>query len=155
MKIVNLAVVFALAMGIAPAHANHHEDAKHGAAADKHDKPHAAEPHAKGHHHDHAAPASFVGGILVDAHGMTLYSFDKDARNSGKSACNGDCIAAWPALAADEHDEASGKFSVITRDDGSHQWAYDGWPLYLWQGDKKAGDKTGDKFLGIWHVIKK
>ena len=37
LKIVNLAVVFALAMGIAPAYANHHEDAKHGAAAKKHE----------------------------------------------------------------------------------------------------------------------
>lgn len=33
--------------------------------------------------------------ILVDANGMTLYTFDKDVANSGKSACNGPCADLW------------------------------------------------------------
>src|SRR5919199_2739139 len=38
------------------------------------------------------------GPTLVDAKGMTLYTFDKDS--AGKSACNGPCAGNWPPLAA-------------------------------------------------------
>ena len=38
------------------------------------------------------------GKALVDARGMTLYSFDKDS--DGKSACNGPCAQNWPAFKA-------------------------------------------------------
>ncbi len=29
---------------------------------------------------------------------MTLYLFTKDTQNSGKSTCEGQCLAAWPPL---------------------------------------------------------
>ncbi|NBO38581.1 hypothetical protein EBU99_08355 [bacterium] len=101
-----------------------------------------------------ATPAKFEKGLLVDSKGMTLYTFDKDVANSGKSVCNEGCIAAWPALTATATDKAAGDFTVITRDDGSKQWAHKGKPLYLWVNDKKPGDTTGDKFKDVWHVIK-
>ncbi|MBW0156698.1 hypothetical protein [Sedimentimonas flavescens] len=90
------------------------------------------------------------GQTLVDAAGMTLYTFDKDA--DGKSACNGGCAANWPPLVAEEGVMAEGAWSVITRDDGAKQWAYDGKPLYTWVKDTKPGDVTGDGFNGVWHV---
>lgn len=43
---------------------------------------------------------------------------------------------------------------MITRDDGSKQWAYKGKPVYYWVKDKAAGDKTGDGVAGVWHIIK-
>lgn len=89
-------------------------------------------------------------GALTDARGMTLYTFDKDA--GGKSACNGPCAANWPPLAAAADARAYGEWTVITRDDGSRQWAYEGKPLYRWSKDAKAGDKTGDNFNNVWHV---
>ena len=46
--------------------------------------------------------------------------------------------------------QASGDFSLVTRDDGKKQWAYKGKPLYLWVKDKKPGDTTGDKVLNVW-----
>lgn len=39
------------------------------------------------------APVKVTDGVLTNAVGMTLYTFDKDA--SGKSACNGPCAANW------------------------------------------------------------
>lgn len=45
-------------------------------------------------------------------------------------------------------------WSAITRDDGSKQLAYKGKPLYLFVGDKKAGDRAGDNVKDIWHVVK-
>ena len=77
-------------------------------------------------------------GALTDARGMTLYTFDKDA--GGKSACNGPCAANWPPLAAAADARAYGEWTVITRDDGSRQWAYEGKPLYRWSKDAKAGE---------------
>jgi len=97
-----------------------------------------------------SAPARMEGGMLVGANGMTLYTFDKDA--GGKSACNGPCANNWPALAAKDGEQASGDWSIITRDDGAKQWAYKSKPLYFWSKDQKAGDKTGDGFNGVWHV---
>lgn len=100
------------------------------------------------------APAQVSDGVLVAPNGMTLYVFDNDAANSGKSACNGPCAALWPPLAASAGDEPVGAFSVITRDDGSRQWAYRGKPVYFYKPDQKAGDRLGDNFRGVWHVVK-
>lgn len=98
--------------------------------------------------------AKMEGGVLVNASGMTLYTFDKDVAGSGKSACNGPCIALWPAVAASGDIKPEGAFSVITRDDGSKQWAYQGKPLYTYASDKKVGDQLGDNFKEVWHVVK-
>ncbi|MEY9228830.1 putative lipoprotein with Yx(FWY)xxD motif [Bradyrhizobium japonicum] len=91
------------------------------------------------------------GNVLTDAKGMTLYTFDKDA--DGKSACNGPCATNWPVLKAEASDAAGDGYTVITRDDGSRQWAYKGKPLYTFAKDQKPGDITGDGFLnGAWHL---
>lgn len=99
-----------------------------------------------------AEPAMEKDGMLVDAKGMTLYTYDKDA--DGKSACNGQCAQNWPPLMADASAKAEGEWSVVKRDDGSMQWAYDGKPLYTFVMDKKAGDVTGDGKMGVWHIAK-
>jgi predicted lipoprotein with Yx(FWY)xxD motif len=99
-----------------------------------------------------AAPARTVNGSLVDAGGMTLYTFDKDTAGDGKSVCNGPCATLWPAFTAEPSAMADGGYSVITRDDGSKQWAYKGKALYRYSGDKKPGETTGDNFRDIWHV---
>ncbi len=96
--------------------------------------------------------AKFDGGAVVDSAGMTLYNFDKDAAGSGKSVCNGPCANNWPPLKAAESDQARGDWSIVTRDDGSRQWAYKGKPLYHWIKDQKPGDRSGDGFNKIWHV---
>ena len=101
-----------------------------------------------------AAPAKVAdtskGKALVDAKGMTLYTFDRDT--AGKSACNGQCAQNWPLLMAEGAAMASGDWSVVTRDDGSKQWAYKGKPLYLWVKDTKPGEVTGDGVNNVWHV---
>ena len=100
------------------------------------------------------SPAKASDGILVDAKGMTLYTFDNDKANSGKSVCNGQCATNWPPLVADAGAKAEGDWSIVTRDDGSQQWAYQGKPVYLFIKDAKAGDKVGDGVKDVWHVIK-
>jgi len=101
-----------------------------------------------------AAPAMTQDGVLVGANSMTLYTFDRDAAGSGKSACNGPCAANWPPLTAKSDDKAGGDWTVVTRDDGSRQWAFKGKPVHFWAKDQKPGDRTGDGFNSVWHLIK-
>jgi predicted lipoprotein with Yx(FWY)xxD motif len=101
------------------------------------------------------AKPKFDDGILVGAKEMTLYTFDKDVKGSGKSVCNGECADKWPPYFATDKDKAADKFTIITRDDGKKQWAFDGKPLYYWVKDAKKGEKTGDNVNNVWHIIKK
>jgi predicted lipoprotein with Yx(FWY)xxD motif len=97
--------------------------------------------------------SSAKGDILTNEKGMALYTFDKDT--DGKSACNGPCATNWPVLKAEASDKAGDNYTIITRDDGSKQWAYKGKPLYTFAKDQKPGDITGDGFLnGTWHLAK-
>jgi predicted lipoprotein with Yx(FWY)xxD motif len=101
-----------------------------------------------------AQPAKVADGVLVGANGLTLYTFDRDAPGSGKSACNGPCATAWPPLMATNSDKPSGAWTIVARDDGSRQWAYKGRPLHFYQQDTKAGDRQGDGIGGVWHAAK-
>ena len=101
-----------------------------------------------------SVPAAPANGVLATPAGATLYTFDKDTAGSGKSACNGQCATNWPPLAAQASDAASGDWSIVTRDDGSRQWAFKGQPLYTYAKDAKAGDTPGDGKGNVWHLIK-
>ncbi|HEX5480553.1 MAG TPA: hypothetical protein VFY79_12615 [Dehalococcoidia bacterium] len=85
---------------------------------------------------------------FVDDKGMSLYVFQKDTPNSGKSACSGGCSTAWPALtvpAGTQPTPGQGVdgLATITRDDGTMQVTYDGLPLYYYGGDSAPGDTMG------------
>lgn len=103
------------------------------------------------------------GSILVDAEGMSLYVFLADTQNSGVSTCGDDdgCATEWPALLTDG-DPVAGEgadqalLGTITRDDGTTQVTYNGWPLYLFHEDTAAGDTNGqalDEFGGLWYLV--
>ncbi|MBI3286287.1 MAG: hypothetical protein HYZ65_15765 [Burkholderiales bacterium] len=100
------------------------------------------------------AAASKAGEILVSQAGMTLYQFDKDMAGNGKSVCMETCAELWPPLQAAAGASVGGDYAVIVRDDGRRQWTYKGKPLYLYSKDKQAGERNGDNFKEIWHVIK-
>jgi len=98
-----------------------------------------------------------LGKVLTDASGMTLYAFKNDTAGSGKSACNGGCATNWPPLTIasgtpGKADELTGDLTVITRDDGSKQVAYQGMPLYRYAPDKAPGDTKGQGVGNVWYV---
>ncbi len=97
-----------------------------------------------------------IGFYLVDSKGMTLYFFAKDY--DGTSKCYGDCAKKWPPFYTEKIIVSPGlnpdDFSVITREDGSKQIAYKGWPLYYFFKDEKPGDIKGDGVKGVWFVAK-
>ena len=100
-----------------------------------------------------------AGLIIIDGETrLTLYIFTEDERNSGDSACNEGCIAAWPALTVEAGETPTGgpgvdasKLGTITRDDGDTQVTYDGLPLYFFAQDTQPGDLTG--VYPMWETI--
>jgi predicted lipoprotein with Yx(FWY)xxD motif len=96
-----------------------------------------------------------VGNYIVDGDGKSLYWYTKDS--PGMSACTGGCIQAWPAFSPDSLVIPSAlnaaDFSTITRDDGTKQVTYKGYPLYYWVKDTNRGDITGQAVGKVWYVI--
>jgi predicted lipoprotein with Yx(FWY)xxD motif len=98
-----------------------------------------------------------LGDILTDGEGMTLYLFTKDQANV--SNCYDQCAVSWPPLLVAAGKEASagqgvtGKLGAIDRKDGSRQVTYNGWPLYFFAKDTKAGDTTGQNVGKVWFVV--
>lgn len=98
-----------------------------------------------------------LGTVVVDSSGKTVYAFDKDTQNSGKSACNAGCSGLWPAVTTTSATPTgmgvSGKLGTITRADGSKQITLDGRPLYTYAGDSGAGAVSGQGVKGIWWAV--
>lgn len=94
------------------------------------------------------------GQYLTDFNGMTLYTYDKDT--PGKSNCYNGCATAWPVYTSGATAESTfpTNITVVTRTDGSKQFAWKGMPLYYYVQDQKPGDITGDGLGGIWHIVK-
>ena len=88
---------------------------------------------------------------VADNNDRTLYIFDNDSR--GASNCYGGCATDWPPYYAPADATPYGHYSVIQRRDGTYQWAWNGWPLYYWDGDKYPGDRGGDGIGGVWHIV--
>ena len=99
-----------------------------------------------------------AGTVLASSRGLTLYYYAEDKPGSGKSMCTGSCATAWPPLAAPVKAPAGvrlpGRLRTITRPNGLKQVTLNGYPLYLYIGDKAPGQATGNGIGGAWHVIK-
>ena len=106
-----------------------------------------------------SAASTKLGMVLVDGSGRTLYLFEKDQPN--QSACTGACIAAWPIDQSSGTPKAGGGvkaslLGTIRRADGTTQVAYNGHPLYYYDGDSGAGQLNGqdvDAFGAKWFVV--
>lgn len=98
------------------------------------------------------------GNILVDAKGMTLYTFT----NGGKPVpCSGACAAAWPPLTVSSGTQPTGSTGITglgtTAFNGDTLVTQSGLPLYRFAGDAAPGDANGDglnSFGGLWKVVK-
>jgi len=97
-----------------------------------------------------------LGPFLTDAKERTVYLFTQDTA-AGKSACEGDCAAHWPAVPAADMATLppgiQGKLGSIDRSDGSKQLTYNDIPLYYYADDDEAGDTYGEGKGGVWFVV--
>jgi predicted lipoprotein with Yx(FWY)xxD motif len=55
------------------------------------------------------------------------------------------CTQAWPPALAASGAQPVGKWTLITRQDGGRQWAYDGFALYTCALDRQSGDVLGGR----------
>jgi len=111
---------------------------------------------------DIAIKTTDYGPTFTTADGRTLYmeiSFFYNAGANGTprhqtspapSACAGECAEHWAPLIAPADAKTAGDWSTVMRDDGKPQWAWKGHPLFLYGGDAKPGDTTGE---GHWTLI--
>lgn len=77
---------------------------------------------------------------LTDEDGRTLYAFDGNVNE----ACAADeCGRLWRPLFAPAIATGIGDFTVVTRGDGTPQWAYRGRPLFTHGDDELPGDAHG------------
>jgi predicted lipoprotein with Yx(FWY)xxD motif len=102
------------------------------------------------------ADVAGLGKVIVDGNGRTVYVFDKDA--SGKSNCEGDCLAKWPVVPAGEGKPQlegidASLVGTVTRSDGSKQLSIGGLPIYLFAQDTQAGEAKGQAVGGVWWVV--
>jgi predicted lipoprotein with Yx(FWY)xxD motif len=92
--------------------------------------------------------SSALGSYLANATGFTLYTFGGDVPNSNASSCTSSCAANWPPFYTANLTLSPGlnasNFKTITRIGGAKQLTYKGWPLYLFVGDKAAGQINGN-----------
>jgi predicted lipoprotein with Yx(FWY)xxD motif len=102
---------------------------------------------------------SSLGSILVNSTGRTLYLFRADV--GATSSCSGAWAVAWPPLLATGTPIAgtgltASKVGTNTRSGGSQQVTYNGHPVYLYIGDKKAGEVNGQgvtAFGAAWFAL--
>jgi len=107
-----------------------------------------------------ARTISGLGRLITDGQGITLYLYTPDHR--GPSRCYGFCAQQWPPLVL-PHGVSRPKagpgvraalLGTVRRRNGGRQVTYNGWPLYLWQGDHAPGQATGqDDDMGLWYVV--
>lgn len=99
-----------------------------------------------------------AGNALQTSAGKTLYVFDGDhvdMGQQGRSSCNKQCAQEWPPFSAKQGAKASGYWSIITRRDGSKQWAYKERPLYTFSKAAPPDPTAGNGYEGnTWHVAK-
>lgn len=97
------------------------------------------------------------GEVLVDPdEGYSLYLFEND--EDGVSTCYDDCAETWPPfitpIAPFSHEpEMLELLGTHTRDEGSSQVTYNGWPLYHYSGDEEPGDTSGQGVGGVWWLV--
>ena len=97
-----------------------------------------------------------VGAYLTGPDGKTLYVFTADSANT--STCTGTCAQTWPPFTVSSSDTftpgsgVTGALTTFARPDGTMQVAINGFPLYYFSGDTKAGDTTGQGKFGKWFV---
>lgn len=102
---------------------------------------------------------SDLGKILVDSKGRTLYLFLKDSGTT--SNCSGNCATFWPPLVVTGTPTvgSGAKASLVgttMRSDGKSQVTYNGHPVYLYTGDQKPGDTTGEGVVAFgagWYAL--
>jgi predicted lipoprotein with Yx(FWY)xxD motif len=108
------------------------------------------------------ASSDTFGDYLTDGEGMSLYLFTNDTAATADapavSACADACLMNWPPLlVTGEATAGEGAMAdllgTLTRDDGTTQVTYNGWPLYYFANDAASGDTAGQEVGDVWYLV--
>lgn len=91
-----------------------------------------------------------IGHVLATSNGMTLYVQEGQPKSTTYSHYG---LETWQPLGAPWGASNYGDFSVLTKEDGVHQWAYKNKPLYRYMEDAERGDINGEGLDGIWRAL--
>lgn len=121
--------------------------------------------------------ADSIGPLFTTADGMTLYVTDLDPKGGAVFGCRdvhhlksgGDdayplpraqfrptCVDRWKPLVAAPSASPVGAWSIVSRPEGTRQWAYEGQPVYRSTRDHRPGDDNGTMGLphyGAWRLL--
>src|SRR6187551_3827830 len=99
-----------------------------------------------------------LGKLLATSSGLTLYHYTDE--KGGKIDCKGACAKLWPPLLVKTDAKptlipslSALKVSTVKRPDGGTQVTYNGYALYRYAPDKKAGDVKGQALFKAWYVM--
>ena len=104
------------------------------------------------------ASVESLGKVIVTSTGRTLYHYTDESK--GKVHCTGACAKLWPPLVVKATAKpvagpgiTASKLGVLKRPDGKMQVTYGGLGLYLYAGDKQAGDANGQALENEWYAV--
>lgn len=93
-----------------------------------------------------------IGYYLTNGTGFTLYLDSGDTPNSGTTVCSSACLRSWPVFYVANLNLPPGLspaiFGTITVS-GTKILTFNGYPLFYWVSDAKAGDTTGQGIGGF------
>ena len=99
-----------------------------------------------------------LGKLLATSSGHTLYHYTDE--HGAKIDCKGACAKLWPPLLVKAGAKPTvgpglsvAKLGTIKRPDGGTQVTYNGFALYRYAPDTKAGDVKGQSLFKAWYVI--
>ena len=91
---------------------------------------------------------------------MTLYRFTPDRKGVNTCTPVAACAKFWPRLLGKSvakpkvaANVSTALVGTVKQPKGLTQVSYGGFPLYMFAGDKKAGDVNGEGFEGKWYVV--
>jgi len=114
------------------------------------------------------------GFVLATESGQTLYKRDGHIYQSGggrslhrgapqrpavgrdigvNARCEGDCLNKWSPFLAPDDAQPRGYWDVYQRADGRKQWAYQGYALWTFAGDKNPGDMFGHDTYDMYFAM--
>ncbi len=108
-----------------------------------------------------AGHAGRFGAVLVDSHGLSLYTL---ADSAGKMVCTGKCLGFWPPLIVGKSTThvtlgpgVTGEVGFLPFSKTSKEVTFDGYPVYTFVKDTGPGQSHGEgivAFGGTWELLR-
>lgn len=98
------------------------------------------------------------GRMVVTGSGQAAYIYLPDQTHPSVTTCTGDCANDWPPIVISGRVPTvagirKSLIGLVTRPDGARQVTLNGYPLYRYAADHRAGDIRGESVGDTWFAI--